>query len=246
MSLNILVTNDDGISSELLLQLIKIASGFGTVFVAAPDHQCSTMSHHITINSRLTATERVLPFARKSWSVSGTPADCVKLSVASLLPVKPDIVFSGINKGFNAGFDAAYSGTIGAAKEALMNGIPAMAFSVGSVQSPATVQDTVDRFLPSIISELVPLPIGRNALWNVNLPGIPSDEIRGIRKNVRLAPINLYKNGYALISEANGKTEFQHSSTHIAPEEAPDDTDVYYLLRGWITIGQVTTDVLDP
>ena len=74
MSLNILVTNDDGISSELLLQLIKIASGFGTVFVAAPDHQCSAMSHHITINSRLTATERVLPFARKSWSVSGTPA----------------------------------------------------------------------------------------------------------------------------------------------------------------------------
>ena len=244
--MNILITNDDGISSELLLQLIKIASGFGDVYVAAPDNQCSAMSQHLTINACLTATERTLPFARRSWSVSGTPADCVKLSLATLLPVMPDLVFSGINKGFNAGFDAAYSGTVGAAKEALMSGIPAFAFSVGSRQNPETTGETVDRFLPGIISELLPLPIAHNALWNVNIPAIPAGEIRGIQRNVRLAPINLYRNGYTVLSEKDGKTVYQHHSAHISAEEAPEDTDVFYLLRDWITIGQVTTDVLYP
>lgn len=244
--MNILVTNDDGITSELLMQLVKIASKFGRVFVAAPENQCSAMSQHLTINTCLTATKREVPFAEQSWSVSGTPADCVKLSVASLLPVKPDIVFSGINKGFNAGFDAAYSGTIGAAKDALMNGIPSIAFSTGSRQSPHITEEVIDKHLPSIISELLPLPIAHNALWNVNIPGIPSSEIKGIKRNVRLAPINLYRNGYTLLSESNGQTVYQHYSTHILPEEAPEDTDVFYLLRGWITIGQVTTDVLNP
>ena len=233
-------------SSELLLQLVKIASGFGSVYVAAPDDQCSAMSQHLTINTTLTATEQMLPFARRSWSVSGTPADCVKLAVASLLPVKPDLVFSGINKGFNAGFDTAYSGTIGAAKEALMNGVPAIAFSVGSRQDPAVTAETVDRFLPSIISELLALSIARNALWSVNIPAIPHDEIKGIQRNVRLSPIHLYKNYYTPLSESNGKTVYQHHSTHISPQEVPEGTDVFYLLNNWITIGQVTTDVLNP
>ena len=244
--MNILVTNDDGITSELLLQLVKIASAFGNVYVAAPDNQCSAMSQHLTINTCLTATKHTVPYAEQSWSVSGTPADCVKLSVASLLPVKPDIVFSGINKGFNAGFDIAYSGTIGAAKDALLNGIPSFAFSTGSRQSPAVTAEVVDAFLPSIISELLPLPIARNALWNVNVPGIPPDEIKGIQRNVRIAPINLYRNGYTLLSDSNGRSVYQHHSEHISAEEAPTDTDVFYLLRGWITIGQVTTDVLNP
>ncbi len=244
--MNILVTNDDGISSELLLQLVKIASGFGSVYVAAPDNQCSAMSQHLTINTCLTATERSFPYACQAWSVSGTPADCVKLSVASLLPVRPDLVFSGINKGFNAGFDAAYSGTVGAAKEALMSGIPAIAFSVGSRLSPEITAETVDRFLPPIISELLPLPIEHNALWNVNLPGLPPEEIKGIQRGVRLAPINLYRNGYTLLSESDGQMVYQHHSTHISAEEAPENTDAFYLLRGWITIGKVTTDVLDP
>ena len=246
IDLNILVTNDDGISSELLLQLVQIASGFGTVYVAAPDSQCSAMSQHLTINACLTASEREVPYAQHAWSISGTPADCVKLSVASLLPVRPDYVFSGINRGCNTGFDASYSGTIGAAKEALMNGIPAFAFSVDSHLGPEIAAAAVDRFLPPIISELLPLPIGRNALWNVNLPALPADEIKGIQRNVRLAPINLYKNGYTLLSESDGQKVFLHHSAHISAEEAPENTDVFYLLRGWITIGQVTTDVLYP
>lgn len=131
--LKILIANDDGIRSEGIAKLARAAASFGTVWVAAPEHQCSGMSVRLTISekSRMAVYRYDFPVpVEAAWSVDGTPADCVKVALNALLPFRPDIVLSGINDGLNAGLDVAYSGTIGAATEAAMHGVPAIAFSM--------------------------------------------------------------------------------------------------------------------
>ena len=131
--LNILVANDDGIASPGLLRLANAAARLGDVWVAAPAGQCSGMSQKITIAGEISVEKRNFPAdVKAAYVISGTPADCVKTAIKSLLPVKPDVVFSGINSGFNTGFDIAYSGTVGAAMEALLNGVPASGLLISS------------------------------------------------------------------------------------------------------------------
>ena len=117
--LNILIANDDGIDSPGIVRLAEAAAKFGSVWVAAPSSQCSGMSQKLTIFGEFPVSRPAFPVSvMDAWSIGGTPADCVKLAVNFLMPVKPDVVFSGINFGYNTGFDIAYSGTVGAAMEA--------------------------------------------------------------------------------------------------------------------------------
>ena len=129
--MKILVVNDDSVHSPGIALLAKAAMEFGEVTVVAPAHQCSAMSHKISIHDAM-KVEKAEDFpvpVKAAYQVTGTPADCVKAALHYILEEKPDYVFSGINEGYNVGFDIAYSGTLGAAFEAVMNGIPAMAFS---------------------------------------------------------------------------------------------------------------------
>ena len=132
----ILVVNDDGIRSPLLALLARHAAGFGKVDIVAPASQCSAMSQRIIIDRPLRVEETDLsllklsevPNIRSARSLDGTPADCVRYACGCLLEELPAIVFSGINDGYNAGIDILYSGTVGAAMQALVAGVPAIAF----------------------------------------------------------------------------------------------------------------------
>ena len=170
--LKILIANDDGIRSEGIAKLARAAASFGTVWVAAPEHQCSGMSVRLTISekSQMAVYRYDFPVpVEAAWSVDGTPADCVKVALNALLPFRPDIVLSGINDGLNAGLDVAYSGTIGAATEAAMHGVPAIAFSMRDGKS----FDVTDHYLCSVLGELLEKPLGRGEIWNVNFPTCP-------------------------------------------------------------------------
>ena len=126
----ILVVNDDGIGAEGIVRLAAAAKNLGEVWVVAPGQQCSAMSHCITVRGSLQIRQEDFPVPGvKAYSVAGTPADCVKVGIRHLMQDRPDVVFSGINCGYNVGVDILYSGTVGAAMEALVNGIPAIAFS---------------------------------------------------------------------------------------------------------------------
>ena len=128
--MRILAVNDDGIRSPGLAALVRAVSGFGEVWVVAPSEQCSGMSQKLSLFNEMPLREADFPVpVMGAWSLGGTPADCVKVALDHLLDFKPDYVFSGVNDGWNAGYDIAYSGTIGACYEAVMNGIPAIAFS---------------------------------------------------------------------------------------------------------------------
>ncbi|OGP21387.1 MAG: 5'/3'-nucleotidase SurE [Deltaproteobacteria bacterium GWA2_55_10] len=122
----ILVSNDDGIRSEGILKLASALRRVGTVYVVAPDREKSAASHSLTLHRPL----RVEEAGPKMYAVDGTPTDCVTLAVNGILPVRPDLVVSGINKGGNMGEDVSYSGTVSAAMEGTLLGIPSIAFSL--------------------------------------------------------------------------------------------------------------------
>ena len=178
--MRILVVNDDSIEATGIIKLAAKAKELGEVWVVAPARQCSAMSQRITVRGNLELIRREdFPVdGVKAYSLSGTPADCVKVAVEYLLKDQlPDIVFSGINKGYNVGFEIAYSGTVGATLEAISKGIPAIAFSVEMDEN----YEVTDQYLIPVTRELLKKKIASNEIWNVNFPGCGLQKYQGIR-----------------------------------------------------------------
>jgi 5'-nucleotidase len=175
--MHILVTNDDGILSPGLLVLAEACRQVADVTVVAPDREQSAQSHALTLTRPLRPVRR----PDGTWQVDGTPTDCVLLALeAPLVSEKPAFVFSGINHGPNMGEDVLYSGTVSAAMEATVLGIPGVAFSFAGRRD-----DLIDGYaelVASLVRRIVRLQdIQPNTLLNINLPGIPADEVKGVR-----------------------------------------------------------------
>lgn len=174
--MRILVTNDDGVFSRGIQVLAEACQSVGEVAVVAPDREQSAQSHALTMGRPL----RPLRRPDGSWQVDGTPTDCVMLALDALLPERPDFVFSGINHGPNMGEDILYSGTVSAAMEAVVLGVPGIAFSLAGNREElmAGYQGVVS----SLVRRIVALDaIPANILLNINLPPIPAREVRGVR-----------------------------------------------------------------
>lgn len=237
--MRILIVNDDGIDAEGIHILAETAKELGEVWVVAPEKQCSAMSQCITVRRDITIRKKEIPVKGvRSYSVSGTPADCVKIALLHIMPQKPDIVFSGINFGYNAGHDILYSGTVGAAVEALANGIPAIAFSC----EDNGIYDVVRKHLLPIASRLMGSALPSDTLWNVNFPGCSMEEYQGILENRIPADHQLYQDYYHE-KERKGDSLVLHAGGVMA-EEAAEGTDIKALLDRYISIGTVTSSVL--
>lgn len=172
----LLCTNDDGIHAVGLEVLSSAASSLGHVQVVAPDRQQSASSHSLTLHRPLRAT-RLDP---DTYTIDGTPTDCVLVAVNSLLERRPHFVLSGINHGPNMGEDVLYSGTVAAAMEGTILGIPSVAIShVGGESHRLPEYEPVVRELLTILVRRHDFPA--ETFFNVNIPEVPADEIRGIR-----------------------------------------------------------------
>ena len=238
---NILLVNDDGIEAEGIRVLAQNAARLGDLWVVAPDSQCSAMSQRISIFDPLPIHRAEFPVPVKgAWRVGGTPADCVKAAVNHLLPVQPDLLFSGVNHGYNTGFDVAYSGTIGAAMEGLMTGIPSFAFSTSFSAGFALVEREI---LP-IMRELIAAPIGAGEIWNVNVPGCETVPFRGVLRERSVAPTQLYLDRYAFEKQADGSLLMINRSLPAPADLAPEGSDVHAVLNGYISIGKIHCAVL--
>ena len=238
--MRILITNDDGIGAQGIAVLARAAAGFGRVTVVAPARQCSAMSHRITLGRplRLETVEFPVPGVT-AYSLDGTPADCVKASLDAILPEKPDVVLSGINHGYNVGFDVVYSGTVGAAMEALMNGIPAMALSQNDVGS----FDIASQYLPQVLAELLPQAPSSREIWNVNFP---TERCQGILRD-RIIASGGYYSGSLYRSEAEGAAHLQYPPMLVVDNSiprGPETSDLNAVIRGFISIGRVACPVL--
>jgi 5'-nucleotidase len=174
--MNILCSNDDGILAPGLALLADACRAVADVTVVAPDREQSGTSHSLTLHRPLRPTQR----PDGAYQVDGTPTDCVMLAMEALMPARPDFVFSGINHGPNMGEDVLYSGTVSAAMEGVMLGVPgvAISFTGHNPETMATYRDVLTRLVRRITSAP---EYPRNMLLNINLPDRPADDVEGTR-----------------------------------------------------------------
>ncbi len=174
--MKMLVTNDDGIAAPGIKALAEALKELGDVTVVAPDRERSAVGHSLTLHSPLRVFE-----LRDGWyAVDGTPTDCVNMGIHSLLPYKPDLVVSGINHGGNMGDDITYSGTVAAAMEANLMGIPALAVSLATFGPTGHFSDAA-RVAVHVVREILRQGLPTDTFLNLNVPNLPYGDIKPIR-----------------------------------------------------------------
>jgi 5'-nucleotidase len=173
--MRILVSNDDGYNAPGLEALVQSLKGLGELTVVAPETNCSGASNSLTLNRPLSVRQAANGF----YYVNGTPSDCVHIALTGLLDFRPDLVVSGINNGANMGEDTLYSGTVAAATEAYLFGIPAIAFSL--VKRGWEHLDTAARIARQMVERHVENPLVGHVLLNVNVPAVRYDALQGIQ-----------------------------------------------------------------
>ncbi len=231
----ILVTNDDGITAPGLRSLIKYMKEIGDVIVVAPDSPQSGMGHAITLDNTLSANRIVVDAingAEKEYSCSGTPADCVKIGLQELLDRKPDICVSGINHGSNSSINVIYSGTMSAAIEAGIEGIPAIGFSLCDFSWDANFNEA-KVFIQTIVKQSLQNGIPKGVVLNVNIPVIENEPIKGI-KICRQARAN-WKEKFDKRTNPMGK-DYYWLTGEFELLDKGEDTDEYALANNYISV----------
>lgn len=231
----LLLSNDDGIDARGLT-VLTAALVDHEVWVVAPDGQRSAQSHAITLHAPLRVQER----GARRLAVSGTPADAVYVGLHGWLDVQPDLVISGINHGSNLGNDVHYSGTVAAAREAVIAGIPGIAVSLhGKVGQPLTHFDTAAQVVCQVVERFAERGLPAHTVLNVNVPDVPAAELRGITSAV-LGP-RQYDNRVQRRTDPFGRDYFWIGGEHMSFGEK-DDTDGTRVEQGWATVTPLHTD----
>ncbi|MEL1252776.1 5'/3'-nucleotidase SurE [Flavobacterium sp. DGU38] len=236
----ILVTNDDGISAPGIRTLIDIMATIGDVIVVAPDKPQSAMGHAITINNTLyldkisKEDDSVI-----QYSCSGTPVDCVKLAVHEILKRKPDLCVSGINHGSNSSINVIYSGTMSAAVEAGIEGIPAIGFSLLDYNWNADFEP-VKSFVKKIVLETLEKKLPEGVILNVNFPKLKEKEIKGIKICRQAKAMWLEK--FDKRQTPFGK-DYYWLSGEFVNQDKGNDTDEWALENGYVSVVPVQFDL---
>ena len=237
MKETILITNDDGIHAEgiqmLCQALFPPPKGLRyELLVVAPNHEQSAVGHAITMHRPLRA-EKVRFLHNpglEGWSVNGTPSDCVKLAVEAILSEKPRLVISGINNGSNLGTDVLYSGTVSAAVEGIILGVPAVAVSLSNGDDFSYAADFVRRLLPHVLHTEFP----SGTLFNINVPG--NRRVKGARATT--LGRRKYRNAFERRTDPRGRVYYWLAG-ELVEEKGIEGTDVQADRDGYISITPV-------
>lgn len=236
----ILVTNDDGITAPGLRTLIKIMNTIGDVVVVAPDSPQSAMGHAITVNSTLYVEKVIIDEGPQTeYSCSGTPADCVKLAKARILDRMPNLCVSGINHGSNSSINVIYSGTMSAAIEAGLEGIPAIGFSLCDYSWSANFEATKS-YVSTIAKNVLKHGLPSGVVLNVNFPKLNKKDIRGI-KICRQAKGN-WKEEFDKRQNPQGRDYYWLTGKFVNLDKG-EDTDEWALKNGYISVVPVQADL---
>lgn len=233
----ILISNDDGIMSPGLHALVRAVADLGQVWVVAPDREQSAVGHSITISEPIRISDFMVGGAYRSFAVNGTPADCVKLALTELLPETPALVISGINRGENTGISIIYSGTVSAATEGAINGVPAIAISLDSF--------THEDFGPSAAiarraaMQVLSAGCPDHTLININVPALPEDRIRGV-KTIRQGK-GRFKETFSKRNDPRGRTYYWMDGHKLPLDEV--DTDGTAIMEGFIAVTPIHFDL---
>ena len=236
----ILVTNDDGISAPGIRTLIAIMSEIGEVVVVAPDKPQSAMGHAITINNMLYLNKMSTDDSSIiEYNCSGTPVDCVKLAVNEILHRKPDLCVSGINHGSNSSINVIYSGTMSAAVEAGIEGIPAIGFSLLDYDWNADFSQ-IKSYVKKITMEVLKNKLPNGVVLNVNLPKLKENEIKGIKICRQAKALRMEK--FDKRKTPQGK-DYYWLTGEFVNEDKGEDTDEWALENGYVSIVPIQFDM---
>lgn len=236
----ILITNDDSINAPGIKALISFMAEIGTVVVVAPDSPQSGMGHAITVNDTL----QIHKLSNDNdaiirYTCSGTPADCVKIAVNEILHQKPDLCVSGINHGSNASINVIYSGTMSAAVEAGVEGIPAIGFSLLDYNWEANFEPS-KKFVQTIVKQVLEHKLPEGIVLNVNIPNLLEKDIKGI-KICRQAK-GYWAEKFDKRQTPFGKDYYWLTGTFVNQDEG-DDTDEWALKKGYVSVVPVQFDL---
>lgn len=238
--MHVLITNDDGIYAKGLWALYTAFSQRSKVTVIAPDRERSAVGHGITLHEPIRAERVDANGSGWGYAVSGTPADCIKLGLLELMDSKPDIVISGINPGANLGVNVNYSGTVAAAKEATLYGIPAIAASI-SAQEPAQYDDAAE-FVSRLAEQVCSRGLPFGTFLNVNLPDLPVSRTAGVRMSRQ--GVSFFKETIEKkIDPRNRPYYWQGCESHA--ESADDDIDTTAVCDNYVSITPIKCDMTD-
>lgn len=240
--IHILVTNDDGVSSPGLHELARAVEPFGTVSILAPERNWSASGHVKTIDRPLRVREVILNGGMKAMACDGAPSDCVALAHAGFFPEPVDLVVSGINNSANLGHDVTYSGTVTAAMEAAIWGIPAIAFSL---DTPADYPGIID-FKPAgaiartIVDSALRNGIAEHILLNVNVPYLAVEQIKGIL--ITRMGLRVYHDKLDKRVDPRGKPYYWAIGE--TPTGIPErGTDIGAITEGYVSVTPIQLDL---
>ena len=236
----ILITNDDSIHAPGIRALVEAVKGLGQVVVVAPDKPQSGMGHAITIASPLRLT-RVEVFGEdvESYHCSGTPVDCVKLAVDKVLHSKPDICLSGINHGANHSINIIYSGTMSAALEASIEGIPSVGFSLLDYSLEADFSGA-KHYARLLVEHLLQTKMDKHLCLNVNFPAVPTELIQGVK--VCRQAYAKYEEDFEERKDPTGKNYYWLTGEFVNFDKK-EDTDVWALANNYVSVVPVQFDL---
>jgi len=232
--MKILVSNDDGYLAPGLNILVDHLKKIADVVVVAPDKNRSGSSSSLSLNKAIAVNE-IKPLL---YSVGGTPTDCVHIALTGLIPFKPDMVISGINDGANMGDDTIYSGTVGAAMEGFLLGIPSIAVSMGS--SGPKYFETAAKVILDLIDKHNRLPLKDVTLLNINVPDVPYSEIKGLeitRLGKRHEAKRAIKRG-----SSDGEDLYWVGAVG-EPNDGGPGTDFFAIMNNYVSISPIQSDI---
>ncbi|HXX58796.1 MAG TPA: 5'/3'-nucleotidase SurE [Thermodesulfovibrionales bacterium] len=230
----ILVTNDDGVHSPGLIALYKAMKEVGNAYIVAPDRERSAVGHSLTLHRPLKVEE----VREHVYSVNGTPTDAVVLGVNKILPRKPDIVVSGINRGGNLGDDITYSGTVSAAIEGTILNVPSLAVSVHGERNCHF--DTAAIYALRVVRHIIENPLPYDTFLNVNVPNMGKGDVRGIR--ITRQGKRIYDNSIQDVFSPRGERHYWIGGG-IPYWEHGDDTDISAVEKGYVSVTPVHLDL---
>lgn len=229
---NILVTNDDGVDAPGIIALAEEMKKLGEIIVVAPDRQQSAVGHSLTMSTPLRATR----FSRNGnipgFAINGTPSDCVKLAISNLLERPPDLLVSGVNHGQNTSINVIYSGTVSAATEGMLVGIPSIAVSLASYSYESDCSVAAE-YAGKLAKYLLENKLPEGTLINVNVPDLQKDMIKGIK--ITKPSRSVWRDSYIKRTDPFGRDYYWFAGEYRADSQDPE-TDDYALAQGYVSV----------
>lgn len=233
----ILVTNDDGYTAPGITLLAELAQEHGDVVVLAPDSPQSGQSSALTVNVPLRVILKESRPGYKLYKTNGKPSDCVKVALNTILPQKPDCILSGINHGSNASLNVIYSGTMGAALEGAIVGIPAIGFSITSHSWEVDFTQGIP-FIKDIIRQVIEQGLPKGICLNVNVPDTAPKGVKVCRQSK-----GIWHKEFVSNTDPRGQEYFWLTGAYVNGEPEATDTDVWALDNGYVSIVPTSCDM---